>query len=110
MNFFFVDGELPNLIIPRLNIRGYHWLGQGYVYRSASNGCKIHCYSRTVDGNVSVLPQDTGIAATWNKELIFQCAVMISDESMTLHYNYRNRTFSYKTGTSSVINIARDPR
>ncbi|CAF4867774.1 unnamed protein product, partial [Rotaria socialis] len=31
------DGESPNLAVPRLNIRGYSWMGQGYVYRSASN-------------------------------------------------------------------------
>ncbi|CAF4774721.1 unnamed protein product, partial [Rotaria sp. Silwood2] len=29
------DGELANLAVPRLNIRGYSWMGQGYVYRSA---------------------------------------------------------------------------
>jgi beta-glucosidase-like glycosyl hydrolase len=113
INYFglsFVDGELPNLAVPRLNIRGYSWMGQGYVYRSASNGCNINCYSAVTDGNVSVLPQGTGIAATWNKELIFQSGIMVSDESMAIHYNYKNKSVDYKTGASSVINIARDPR
>ncbi|CAF3694914.1 unnamed protein product [Rotaria sp. Silwood1] len=104
------DGELPNLAVPRLNIRGYSWMGQGYVYRSASNGCNINCYSPVIDGNVSVLPQGTGIASTWNKNLIFQSGIMISDESMAIHYNYKNKSVDYKTGASSVINIARDPR
>ena len=85
-------------------------MGQGYVYRSASNGCNINCQSPTTDGNVSVLPQGTGVASTWNRYLIFQAGVMISDESMAIHYNYQNRTVDYKTGASSVINIARDPR
>jgi len=106
----FVDGETINLAVPRLNIRGYSWIGQGYVYRSASNGCNINCYSPIIDGNVSVLPQGTGIASTWNKNLIFQSGIMISDESMAIHYNYKNKTVDYKTGASSVINIARDPR
>ncbi|CAF0851194.1 unnamed protein product [Adineta steineri] len=104
------DGELPNLSVPRLNIRGYSWMGQGYVYRSASNGCNINCYSSVIDGNVSVLPQGTGIASTWNKNLIFQSGIMISDESMAIQYNYKNKSIDYKTGASSVINIARDPR
>ncbi|CAM4875216.1 unnamed protein product [Rotaria socialis] len=104
------DGESPNLAVPRLNIRGYSWMGQGYVYRSASNGCNINCYSHVIDGNVSVLPQGTGIASTWNKNLIFQSGIMVSDESMAIHYNYKNRSVDYKTGASSVINIARDPR
>jgi beta-glucosidase-like glycosyl hydrolase len=107
---FGLDGELPNLSVPRLNIRGYNWMGQGYVYRSASNGCKINCYSPIIDGNVSVLPQGTGIAATWNKNLIFQSGLMVSDESMAIQYNYQNKSVDYKTGASSVINIARDPR
>ncbi|CAF0985457.1 unnamed protein product [Adineta ricciae] len=104
------DGETINLIVPRLDIRGFSWMGQGYVYRSASNGCNINCQSPATDGNVSVLPQGTGVASTWNRDLIFQAGVMISDESMAIHYNYQNRTVDYKTGASSVINIARDPR
>ena len=107
---FIVGGESPNLAVPRLNIRGYAWIGQGYVYRSASNGCNVNCYSPVIDGNVSVLPQGTGIASTWNKELIFQAGIMVSDESMAIQYNYRNKSADYKTGASSVINIARDPR
>ncbi|CAF1179883.1 unnamed protein product, partial [Didymodactylos carnosus] len=103
-------GELPNLSVPRLNIRGFNWMGQGYVYRSASNGCNINCFSRVIDGNVSVLPQGTGIAATWNKYLIFQAAVMVSDESMAIQYHYPNKSVDYKAGASSVINIARDGR
>ncbi|CAF1272320.1 unnamed protein product [Rotaria sp. Silwood1] len=67
-----IDGELPNLAVLRFNIRGYSWTEQGYVYRSASNGCKINCYNPVIDGNVSVLSQGTGIASTWNKNLIFQ--------------------------------------
>ena len=59
---------------------------------------------------MSVLPQGTGIAATWNKKLIFQSGIMVSDESMAIQYNYKNRSTDYKTGASSVINIARDPR
>ena len=35
---------------------------------------------------------------------------MISDESMATQYNYQNKSVDYKTGASSVINIARDPR
>ncbi|UJR16581.1 hypothetical protein I4U23_003481 [Adineta vaga] len=104
------DGELINVAVPRLNIRGFTWMGQGYVYRSASNGCNINCESPIIDGNVSVLPQGTGIASTWNKNLIFQAGIMVSDESMAIQYNYKNKSVDYKTGASSVINIARDPR
>ncbi|CAF1211449.1 unnamed protein product [Didymodactylos carnosus] len=35
---------------------------------------------------------------------------MVSDESMAIQYNYPNKSVDYKTGASSVINIARDGR
>lgn len=93
-----------------MNIRSFSWLGQGYVYRSASNGCYLNCYSPRIDGNVSVLPQGTGIDATWNKQLTFRAAQMISDESMPIQYHYPNKSVDYKIGASSMINMARDPR
>lgn len=85
-------------------------MGQGYIYRSASNGCNINCHSDVIDGYASVLPQGTGIATTWNKNLIFQAGVMVSDESMAIQYHYKNKSVDYKAGASSVINIARDQR
>ena len=111
-------GDLPSTAIPRLGVQPFNWMSQGNVYRGASNGCNINCCSCydgknmsncCIDGSATVLPQGTGIAATWDPALIFKVGVMVSDESRAM-MAFPNRSTDYRTGASSVINILRDPR
>ena len=60
-------------------------------------------------GAATQFPQGTGVASTWNAELIFQMGVLTSDESRAM-MNYPNRSVDYRTGASSVINILKDGR
>eukprot|EP00658_Telonema_sp_P-2_P027861 TRINITY_DN21452_c0_g1_i6.p1 TRINITY_DN21452_c0_g1~~TRINITY_DN21452_c0_g1_i6.p1 ORF type:complete len:658 (+),score=101.37 TRINITY_DN21452_c0_g1_i6:164-2137(+) len=62
-----------------------------------------------VDGAATQFPQGTGVAATWNPELVFQMGVVTSDESRGMMH-FPNRSVDYRTGASSVINILKDGR
>ena len=109
-------GDLKSTGVPRLGIGQFTYMGQGNVYRSPSNGCDINCCTGgrppcTVDRPfVSVFPQGTGFAATFDVGLAFEAGVAIADESRALQRHVANRTVEYRSGASSVINIARDPR
>jgi beta-glucosidase len=110
-------GDLWATGVPRLGIAEFHYLGQGSIYRGASNGCNVNCctggwaHGCIVDEPFpTVWPQGTGFAATFDPSLTFAAAVSISDESRAMHAHVPNRTVEYRTGASSVINIARDPR
>ena len=63
-----------------------------------------------IDGVATQLPQGTGWASTFNLELAFRAGVAIADESMALNHHFDRKTVDYRTGASSVINIARDGR
>mmetsp|Transcript_63266 Transcript_63266/g.120693 ORF Transcript_63266/g.120693 Transcript_63266/m.120693 type:complete len:791 (+) Transcript_63266:78-2450(+) len=113
------NGGLASTAVPRLGLPQFNWMGQGNVYRGASNGCNLNCCSCydghnmsncCTDGAATQFPQGTGIAATFNKELIFSMGVAIGDESLALNNHFPNKNVEYRTGASSVINIARDPR
>ena len=96
----------------------FNWMGQGSVYRGASNGCNLNCCSGNVppgncsliDGVATQLPQGTAWASTWNVELAFRAGVAIADESMAFNHHFPTKTVDYRTGASSVVNIARDGR
>lgn len=113
------EGDLASTAVPRLGLPQFNWMGQGNVYRGASNGCNLNCCSCfdghnmsncCVDGFATVFPQGTGVAATFNKELVFAMGQAIADESLALNNHFPGKTTDYRTGASSVINIARDPR
>jgi beta-glucosidase len=87
--------------IERLGIPEYNWW----------NEC-LHGVAR--NGRATVFPQAIGLAATWNKELIFKIGNVISDEARA-KYNYavsKNQRGIYQglTFWSPNINILRDPR
>ena len=121
-----VGGDLPSTGVPRLGVPQFNWMGQGSVYRGASNGCTIGCCTACPptrqtgggacchDGVATQLPQGTGIAATWNVELVFRAGVLVSDESLGIQNGFPGgasaRLVDYRTGASSVINILRDGR
>src|SRR5690242_9369704 len=54
--------------VTRLNIPAYNWWNEG-----------LHGVARA--GNATVFPQAIGMAATFNDELLFQCATVISTEA-----------------------------
>jgi len=87
--------------IERLDIPEYNWW----------NEC-LHGVARA--GIATVFPQAIGLAATWNTELMFQVATIISTEARAKHHEavrqgdrgqYKGLTF-----WSPNINIFRDPR
>ncbi|MFA7288075.1 MAG: glycoside hydrolase family 3 C-terminal domain-containing protein [Melioribacteraceae bacterium] len=87
--------------IERLGIPKYNWW----------NEC-LHGVAR--NGLATVFPQAIGIAAMWDKDLMFQIATAISDEARIKYYD------GIKDGTRDIyqgltfwtpnINIFRDPR
>ena len=87
--------------IERLSIPAYNWW----------NEC-LHGVGRA--GMATVFPQAIGMAATWNKDLMFQIGNVISDEARAKHHEFmksgkRNIYFGLTFWTPN-INIFRDPR
>jgi len=94
-----MQNEAP--AIPRLGIPGYNWWSE----------C-LHGVAR--NGIATVFPQAIGMAATWDPDLIFREADVISTEARAKHHEslrqgqrgiYQGLTF-----WSPNINIFRDPR
>lgn len=87
--------------IKRLGIPQYNWW----------NEC-LHGVARA--GYATVFPQAIGLAATWNTDLMFRIADVISTEARSKHHEYarNNERGIYKglTFWSPNINIFRDPR
>jgi len=87
--------------IDRLGIPAYNWW----------NEC-LHGVARA--GVATVFPQAIGLAATWNTDLMFEVATVISDEARAKHHEAvrQNDRGIYKglTMWSPNINIFRDPR
>lgn len=85
----------------RLGIEAYNWW----------NEC-LHGVART--GKATVFPQAIGLAATWDKELIFNVANVISDEARGKHHEYlrndKHNAYQGLTFWTPNINIFRDPR
>ena len=110
------NGDLRSTSVPRLGLAQFNYMGQGNIYRGASNGCDLNCCTGGKPPCIidkpfaSVLPQGTGLAATFDAPLAFAAGVLVSDESRSLQTYNANRTVEYRSGASSVINIARDPR
>ncbi len=87
--------------IPRLDVPEYEWW----------NEC-LHGVARA--GEATVFPQAIGLAATWDSQLIYESAVVISDEARAKHHEAQ-RNNSYKryeglTYWTPNVNIFRDPR
>ena len=121
-------GDLPSTAVPRLGVPQFNWMSMGNVFRGASNGCKLGCCTRCptsatsappraagaccTEGNSTQLPQGTGVAATWNADLVFALGVLASDEARGFQNGFPGgaELADYRTGASSVINILRDGR
>lgn len=87
--------------IDRLYVPEYNWW----------NEC-LHGVARA--GYATVFPQSISIAASWNRDLIFDVATVISDEARAKHHEYLRRgqhgIYQGLTFWSPNINIFRDPR
>jgi beta-glucosidase len=87
--------------IKRLDIPQYNWWNEA-----------LHGVARA--GIATVFPQAIGLASTWNPDLIYQMAEVISDEGRAKHHEFaRNGERGLHTGLtfwSPNINIFRDPR
>jgi len=87
--------------IPRLNIPAYNWW----------NEC-LHGLART--GYATVFPQALTVASSFDTNLIFDEATIISDEARAKHHEYlregQHGFYQGLTFWSPNINILRDPR
>lgn len=87
--------------VPRLGIPAYNWWNEA-----------LHGVARA--GDATIFPQAIGLAATFNDDLLKQCADVISTEARA-KYNLgvqQNKSMMYMglTFWSPNINIFRDPR
>ena len=64
----------------------------------------IHGVARS--GAATSFPESKGMSATWDRELIYECATVTSDEARRYHLN-TGKGLNY---WSPTINMARDPR
>lgn len=101
-----LEEKVPQLMhdapaIERLGVPVYNWW----------NEC-LHGVGRA--GTATVFPQAIGMAATWNTELIYEVAKIISDEARAKHHEAIRRgehgMYQGLTFWSPNINIFRDPR
>jgi len=87
--------------IDRLGIPAYNWW----------NEC-LHGVARA--GKATVFPQAIGLAATFDKALIYDVACVISDEARAKHHHFvsqgKRDIYQGLTFWSPNINIFRDPR
>ena len=87
--------------IPRLGVKPYVWW----------NEC-LHGVARA--GKATVFPQAIGMAAMWDRPLMFEIATAISDEARAKYhdFNHRDKHGIYQglTYWTPNINIFRDPR
>lgn len=106
VNQLTVDEKISQMLhfspaIPRLGIPSYTWWNEA-----------LHGVARA--GTATVFPQSIGMAASFDTELVYECACIISDEVRAKHHEYQKQGDSgiYKGLTiwSPNINIFRDPR
>jgi beta-glucosidase len=87
--------------IERLGIPAYNWWNEA-----------LHGVAR--NGIATVFPQAIAMAATWNTDLIYQEATIISTEARAKHYEAlskkEHKIYQGLTFWSPNINIFRDPR
>jgi len=87
--------------IQRLNIPAYNWW----------NEC-LHGVARA--GRATVFPETIGLAATWDRDLIFRVATAISDEARAKNNEFvrlgKRNIYQGLTFWTPNINLFRDPR
>ncbi|MBE8724490.1 beta-glucosidase [Flavobacterium hungaricum] len=101
-----IDEKISQLMdsspaIERLGIPEYNWWNES-----------LHGVARA--GYATVFPQSISIASSWDRQLIYDVANVISDEARAKHHEYLRRgqhgMYQGLTFWSPNINIFRDPR
>lgn len=101
-----VDEKISQLMdsspaIERLDVPEYNWWNES-----------LHGVARA--GYATVFPQSISIASSWDRQLIFDVANVISDEARAKHHEYLRRgqhgMYQGLTFWSPNVNIFRDPR
>ena len=101
-----VDEKISQLMdsspaIERLGIPEYNWWNES-----------LHGVARA--GYATVFPQSISIASSWDRQLLFDVANVISDEARAKHHEYLRRgqhgMYQGLTFWSPNVNIFRDPR
>nr|WP_315202082.1 glycoside hydrolase family 3 C-terminal domain-containing protein [uncultured Flavobacterium sp.] len=101
-----IDEKISQLMdsspaIERLGVPEYNWWNES-----------LHGVARA--GYATVFPQSISIASSWDRQLIFDVASVISDEARAKHHEYLRRgqhgMYQGLTFWSPNINIFRDPR
>ncbi|MFD0522608.1 glycoside hydrolase family 3 C-terminal domain-containing protein [Paractinoplanes durhamensis] len=90
--------------IPRLGIAAYGWwneAGHGVAREGTRNGGGPPTLINTTS-----YPVDLSLGSTWNPDLIYREATLISDETREI---FRNNTLDLSL-YSPTVNLARDPR
>ncbi|MCK5757514.1 MAG: glycoside hydrolase family 3 protein, partial [Clostridiales bacterium] len=80
VNHLTVDEKISQMLhfspeISRLNIPAYTWWNEA-----------LHGVARA--GTATVFPQSIGMAASFDTELVYECACIISDEVRAKHHEY----------------------
>jgi len=87
--------------IERLNVPQYNWWNEA-------------CHGIGRAGRATVFPQVIGMAATWNRDLVYKVACAISDEARAKHHHAAKRgkrgQYQGLTFWTPNVNIVRDPR
>lgn len=87
--------------IPRLNVPEYNWWNEA-----------LHGVARS--GIATVFPQAIGLASTWDTDLMYNVADVISTEARAKYHEYirnnKHNRYGGLTFWSPNINIFRDPR
>lgn len=88
--------------IPRLGIKRFNWWSEA-----------LHGYAN--NDNVTVFPQNIGMAASFNDELLFEIFDAVSDEARAKYHQAmrrgeQNRRFLSLSVWTPNVNIFRDPR
>lgn len=91
-----------NAAVPRLGIAAYNWWSEG-------------CHGVGRNGRATVFPQVIGLAATWNRDLIFRVASAVSEEARAKFHaaeraGFYGQQYQGLTFWTPNINIFRDPR
>ncbi|MEM7109795.1 MAG: glycoside hydrolase family 3 N-terminal domain-containing protein, partial [Bacteroidota bacterium] len=90
-----------NQAIERLKVPAYGWWNEGL-------------HGVAFSGRATVFPQPIGLAASWNKELLYDIGTAISDEARAKHHEFvrqgKRNNFQGLTYWAPNINIFRDPR
>lgn len=96
--------QMGNMVDQDINRRDYK--DDGYVKIPAYQYWNEALHGVARSGAATSFPESKGMSSSWNRQLIFDCATVISDEAR-IYNNVYQKGLNYWCPT---INMARDPR